>query len=151
MAMSEIHTASATISFARKLEEDSSQFYSMIAQRYPQGKDIFLSLAKENGKFITQFERAYYSVISDAIEGCFAFNINPDNHMITVEPPRDANYVAVLTQAIELESRMIEFYSEAAEQSKSLLADVPRAFSLIANKRESRRSELKSLLSKAKG
>ena len=41
-----------------------------------------------------------------------------------------------------------EFYTAAAEQSKSLMADVPRAFAMIARKRDSRISMLKSLLGK---
>ena len=72
----EINTSSATISFARKLEEDSTKFYEDLSQRYPKNEDVFLTFAKENRKYIVQIERAYYGVITDALEGCFAFNIN---------------------------------------------------------------------------
>jgi rubrerythrin len=51
-----------------------------------------------------------------------------------------------LERAIEMEEKIIKFYIDAAEQSKSLMADVPRAFKIVAKKRESRRSMLKSLL-----
>ena len=47
---------------------------------------------------------------------------------------------------MEIEEKSIEFYSAAAEQSKSLMADVPRAFAIIAKKRDNRRAILKSLL-----
>ncbi len=150
MAVKEINTASAAISFARKLEEDSSQFYQTLAQRYPQGQGRFLAFAKESAKFITQFETAYYSVISDALEGCFAFNLNPEKYELKVDLAPQARYTEALTQAVDLETRLIQFYSEATEQSKSLLADVPRAFALIIKKREARQAELNSLLSEAK-
>ena len=51
-------------------------------------------------------------------------------------------------KSIKIEEKIIEFYSTAAEQSKSLLADVPRVFTLIAKKRDNRKSIVKSLWDK---
>jgi len=142
----EINTASATISFAKKLEEDSAKFYEDLSRRYAKDEDVLLSFAKENRKNIVQVERAYYEVITDAIEGCFAFNINPDDYAFRTELTEKASYSDALGKAMEMEEKIIKFYSDAAEQSKSLMADVPRAFTLIARKREGRESKLKSLL-----
>ena len=141
----EINTASAAISFARKLEEDSAKFYEDLSQRYSKGADVFLSFAKENRKNIVQIERAYYGVITDAIEGCFAFNLNPDEYTLKTELAEEASFSEALDKAVEIEEKMIKFYSDAAEQSKSLMADVPRAFTLIARKREGRESKLRLL------
>jgi len=55
----EINTASAAISLAKKLEEDSAKFYEDLSQRYPKGKDAFLSFVTENRKNVIQIERAY--------------------------------------------------------------------------------------------
>jgi len=143
----EINTASAAISFASKLEEDSANFYEDLHQRYPKSKDVFLTFAKENRKNVVQIERAYYGVITDALEGCFAFNINSDEYTLKTELAEEASFPDALDKAVEIEEKMIKFYSDAAEQSKSLMADVPRAFTLIAMKREGRVSKLKSLLS----
>ena len=52
----------------------------ILSERFTKDKDVFLSFVKENGEYITQIERAYYGVITDAIEGCFAFNINPQEY-----------------------------------------------------------------------
>ncbi len=142
----EINTASATISFARKLEEDSAKFYEDLPQKYPKGEDVFLAFAKENRKNIVQFERAYYEVISDALEGCFAFNLNPEEYTLQTELAEAAGFSEALDQAVAIEERIIKFYSDAAEQSKSLMADVPRAFTLIVRKREGREAKLRSLL-----
>lgn len=142
----EINTASAAISFARKLEEDGVKLYEELAQRYPKSKDVSLAFAKENKKNVVQIERAYYGVITDALEGCFAFNMDTDEYQLDTETSKEASLSEALDKAVAIEERMIKFYSDAAEQSKSLMADVPRAFTLIARKREGRASKLRALL-----
>jgi len=141
-----LHTASETISFAKKLENESAKFYEDLSQRYAKEEELFISLSKENEKNVTQIERAYYGVISDAIEGCFAFDINPDEYIFETSLPEDASYSDTLNKAIEIEEKIIKFYSDAAEQSKSLMADVPRTFTIVAKKRNNRVTKLKSLL-----
>jgi len=140
----EINTCAAAISFTRKLEEESARFYEDLSQRYAKDADVLLSFAQENKKNIIQIERAYYEVISDALEGCFAFNINPDNYALETELAEGASYPEALKKAVEMEEKIIKFYSEAAEQSKSLMADVPRAFVRVAKKRDDRIAKLKS-------
>ena len=46
---------------------------------------------------------------------------------------------------MKIEEKIIEYYNVAAEQSKSLMADVPRAFKLVIKKRKKRQSTLKAL------
>ena len=140
-----LQTCSATISFCKKLEDESAKFYLNVAQRYAEGKDTFLSFVKENEKNVVQIQRTYYGVISDAIEGCFAFNINPDDYVLKTEVAAGASYAETLKQAVEMEEKMIKFYTDAAEQSKSLMADIPRAFLMVAKKRGNRVAKLKSL------
>jgi len=135
-----LNTASEVVSFARKLEEESAQFYEQLAKQDKEAKESWLSFASENKRNIAQIERAYYGVISDAIEGCFAFNINADEYKFGAELPK--NLSDAFKKAIELEQKLILFYQTAGEQSKSLMADVPRAFQAIAQKRENRLSAL---------
>ncbi len=146
----ELNTASEIISLTKKLEEDSAKFYEDLSQGFAKDKDILLSFAKENRKNIVQVERAYYGVITDAFEGCFSFKINPDNYALNTEVAKGSSYSKALEKAIEIEEKMINFYLTAAEQSKSLMADVPIAFAKIAKKRDARRSILKSLLGEPK-
>lgn len=143
-----LQTASAVISYAKKLESESAKFYENLSEKYAEAKDIFLSFAKENGKNVVQIERAYYGVITDAIEGCFAFATESDAYTVETSLAENASYNDVLEKAIDLEAKIGKFYSDAAEQSKPLMADVPRAFMLIAKKRTKRESELKSFLAK---
>lgn len=143
-----LQTASSVISFAKSLEDESAKFYEDLAQRYAQGKELSLSFAKENRKNMVEIERAYYGVITDAIEGCFAFDIEPDAYKIETALAEAASYHDALGKAIKLEEKIVKFYTDAAEQSKSLMADVPRAFTLIAKKRNNRIAKLRSLLGK---
>jgi rubrerythrin len=143
-----LNTASAVISFARKLEEDGIRLYEGLAQQYPQDKETWLALARENKKNIAQVERAYYEVITDALEGCFSFEMSTDEYTFEKELKEDTSYTDALDHALSMENRVIEFYSEAAKQSESLLADVPRALMLVAKKRGDRCSMLRSLLAK---
>jgi rubrerythrin len=143
-----INTCSGAMSFAKELENESAQFYQNLSQRFVKDKEVFLSFAKENGGYITQIERAYYGVITDAIEGCFAFHINPEEYAIKTELAEKASYSEALIKAIEIEEKIIKFYLDAAEQSKSLMADVPRAFRMVVKKRNNRQATLKALLDK---
>ena len=140
-----LQTASSVISFARKLEEEGVKYYQQLAESYPRNREIFGGFANDNRKFIVQTERAYYGVISDALEGCFAFDIDPDMYAIETACAEDKSYTYDRDKAIEIEEVTARFYADAAEQSQSLMADVPRTFSIIANKRSSRIANLKSL------
>ena len=122
-----LHTASEIISFAKRLENESAKFYEDLCQRYTKDEDVFLSFAKENGKNVVQIERAYYGVITDAIESCFSFKINPDEYTFKTELVEKASYSDALNKAVEM-------------------ADIPRAFALILKKRNNRGPKLRSLL-----
>jgi rubrerythrin len=141
----ELNTASQVISFAKKLEEDGARLYEGLAHRCTEDKETLISFAQENRKSVIQIERAYYGVITDALEGGFSFKVNPENYIPDTELDENASYFDILGKAIKMEEKTVQFYIDAAEQSKSLLADVPRAFLLVAKKRSRRIPQLKSL------
>jgi hypothetical protein len=144
-----LHTASEGVTLAKKLENDSAKFYEDLAQRYAKEAETFLSFAKDNKKNIVQTERVYFGVITDAIEGCYAFNLDTDNYILETAMPVGATLGDSVKRAIAIEDTIIKFYSDAAEQSKPLLADVPRAFALVARKRsEVRKPQLMALINK---
>ena len=146
----QINTCSGAISLSRELENESAKFYQELSKRFEKDKDLFLTFAKENAKYVTQIERAYYGVITDAIEGCFAFDLNPEDYQIKAVPSKDVSYTDALKEALAIEEKILKFYGVAAEQSKHLMADVPRNFTLVAKKRNERIPKLKELLEKAK-
>jgi len=143
----ELNTASETISFSRELEGESAKFYGNLAQKYADGKEEFLSFARENDKNITQVQRTYYGVISDALEGCFSFKgIDTDNYSVETKLPEGVSYAGALSMAVALEEIIVKFYMDAARVSKSLMADVPRVFERVAKKRNERILKLKALV-----
>jgi rubrerythrin len=145
MAIEEISTASAVMSLARKLEEEGAGFYSAVAEKFSQHRELLAGLAKENKRFISQAESTYYSVISDALDGTFCFRLNPESFNFKQDLATGLTLAQALEQAIQIEVQTRQFYSQAAEQSKGLLADVPRVFLQIAQKREARIANLRSL------
>jgi rubrerythrin len=145
----QLNTSASVISFAKQLEADSANFYEKIAERYPQAADFFRTFSKENNKYSTMIQRAYYGVITDAIEGCFAFGVETDKYTFEKEPAEGLRYADDLNQAIDMEQKVISFYNDAAEQSKAFMADVPRTFLIVAKKRKNREEKLRALLEKA--
>jgi rubrerythrin len=143
-----INTCSQVMSLAKELENESANFYKDLSKKFAKEKDLFLSFAEENGNYVTQIERAYYGVITDAFEGCFAFNIDPEKYSLKRELSEKTSLSDALKRALEIEEKMVQFYSDAAEQSKSLMADVPRSFKIVAKKRGNRQTALRSLLEK---
>jgi hypothetical protein len=140
-----IHTCSEGITLAKKLENDSAGLYEALSAKFSNESETFLAFAKENKKNIVQIERAYFGVITDAIEGCYAFNLNPEDYAINVNLKAGAARAEALKQAVKVEETIIQFYNQAAEQSQPLMADVPRNFSMIAKKRNARLTKLNSL------
>jgi rubrerythrin len=142
----QLNTSASVISFAKQLEADSAAFYEKMAEKYPKAAELFLAFSKENNKYTTMIERAYYGVITDAIEGCFAFSVETDKYTFEREPAKGLGYTDALNQAIDMEQKLISFYTDAAEQSKAFMADVPRTFLIVAKKRMNREDRLRALL-----
>jgi len=143
-----LHTTSEVISLARKFESESANFYRDLSRRYSKDEDVFTSFARENEGNIVQIERAYYGVITDAIEGGFAFDMESEDFTFEAALAKDASYSNALDKVISIENNIIKFYLDAARQSDALMADIPGAFRRVARKRENRRTVLKQLLDK---
>ena len=143
-----LNTASETISFLKDLESGSAGFYEALARSHQAESDLFLAFAKENKKNITNIQRTYFGVITDALEGCFAFEIDPEAYLIRTEATA-GSYADALRKALEMEETIVRFYLDAAGQSKCLMADVPRVMERIAKARGERRKRLQELLDKA--
>ena len=141
-----LHTCSEVVSLARNLETESAKLYERLAKDYPEQGALFASYAQENRKNIVIVERAYYGVITDAIEGCFAFQINPEDYVLDATVAPIMKYPEAIKKAISIEDNLIRYYTDAAEQGKSLMADMPRAFAALAKKRLIRRESLQSRL-----
>lgn len=143
--MGEEATCSAIISFASKLEDDSSKFYEQLAEKLTEERETFSEFAKECRKNKLLIVRTYQETITDALEACF-IKIDLHDYVAEATLNRDTRYLDALKTAIRLEEKASKFYFDAAEQSKSLLATIPRAFRKVAERRNNRKLKLKSLL-----
>lgn len=140
-----LRTASETLSFLRELEEKAAAFYEELARRFPENKEDFLAFAKENRKYNKQIQMAYQSVITDAIEGCYAFDLEAGDYALDTDLPETAGLAEAAGKALAIEEKIVACYTMGAEQSGSLLADVPRNFKIVVKKRNNRLEKLKSL------
>ncbi|MEM3641300.1 MAG: hypothetical protein QXH37_05220, partial [Candidatus Bathyarchaeia archaeon] len=96
----------------------------------------------------TLMERAYYGVITDALEACFSFKegLNSNSYEVRTEIAEDASYTEALKTALEIEETIRRAYIDAAVLSETLMADVPQTFKKIAQKRDDRIAKLKTLI-----
>ena len=141
-----LFTASSVIRFATQLEDDSARLYELLRERYPEHRDLFSSFITENAKHKVAIERAYYGVISDALEGCFSFqNLDTEEFVVYGGLPEHDTLAHAVEFIMSAEKRIVDFYVRAAESSKSLMADVPRVFHRIARKKADRITQLMSL------
>jgi hypothetical protein len=140
-------TASAVMSFAQRLEEDSAAFYRQLAQRWPEHAELFLEFAKECEKSRIHLTRTYQETITDALEACFCFEgMDLESHWAEAATAADLGLGDAIAVAVRLEDRASVFYHEVAQRSQSLLATIPRAFSRAAKVRDKRKSMLQSIV-----
>lgn len=145
--LKELSTAASVISFISKIELDSAELYEQLGERYGgELKEVFLSFANDNKKNEKSIKRAYYSVISDALETNFCFKGLVTGDVILPFLTEKASSSEALKASIKLENSIQVFYLKAAETSKSLLADVPRAIERVAKSRKTRLEKLSTLL-----
>lgn len=137
-----IKTSSEAISYARELESRGREFYEELARLFPQHAEEFSAFADENRKFSKHIERVYYSVITDAIEGGYAFSLSPEIYETDFSIDAGLSLPEAVETAKKVEEKAISFYQDAAEQSLSLMADIPRAFKFVAGKRVKRLNKL---------
>jgi hypothetical protein len=141
-----ISTASETISLANDLENQTASTYRTLASGFGNECPCFESFAAENVKTVAQVGRAYFGMITDAIEGCFAFDLDPDDYPVEVSASNIDTLGDALKMAIRLEETIGAFYRDASEQGKATMADIARTFATVARKRDERVKRLRLLL-----
>lgn len=137
-------TASAVITFAENLEEQTSKFYKQLAEKHlNQVFDSFTNESKKNGVFLV---RTYRETITDALEACFSFEDIVLPRIEIKEVKQDTTYEEDLKSAIKLEEDSVLFYREILKCSESLMSTIARSFEKVAKNREKRKQELETML-----
>ena len=141
----ELNTASAAVRFAKQLEDESRQVYERASEQFPDWQGTLAPYIRENKRNVGSIDRAYIGVVSDALDTQFAFEgIDTDDYTVLTDLPDSPDQVVVIMAANE--ETIIAFYRAAADSSRDLLADVPRAFDRIASKRSRRAEALRGLI-----
>ena len=140
----ELNTASAAVRFAKQLEDESREVYERVAERYPEWESTLAHFIRDNKRNVGSIDRAYIGVVSDALDTQFAFEgIDTDDYEIVTDLPDSPDQA--LDGLVANEETILAFYRAAADSSRDLLADVPRAFDRIALKRSQRIEILRTL------
>lgn len=145
----ELNTASATVAFYSRLEDQAEKFYEELArnEKYGKGRETFLAFARENKKHREMVLRVYREVVTDAIETCYSFTgLNESDYGVDTELTEDMGYSDILGIALKVEENIRKFCIDANERSRSLLADLPQAFEKVAKRKASRKLILELLL-----
>lgn len=140
----ELNTSAAVIAFISRIEEDSARLYEQWADRDESLKSVFLDFAKDNRKHEKNIKRAYYSVVTDALETNFCFK-GLSSDFAVPEAGEAATGADMVRTGLKLEQDIKDFYARAADMSRSLLADVPRAMDRVVKAREARLAKLAAL------
>jgi hypothetical protein len=141
-----LQTASETLSYMEQLQNQASAFYKTIIEKYGEDEEVYKTFIKENKRFTSDIMFSYRSVISDALEGCYAFDLESDDFVLDAELGSSSSYKDAIAKALAMEEKMIALYETGAEQSADLLADVPRAMLRVVKKiNKTRVPKLKSL------
>ena len=139
-------TASAIISFAQTLEDQSAKFYEELAALIPAHKDKLLGYGRESRKNKTLVLRTYQETITDALEACFSFEgVNLQHYAVGELSTTGCSPAQALANAVALEDKAIRFYSGVAAHCESLLGTIPRAFRRVAEARAKRLAELQGM------
>ena len=141
----ELNTSSAAISFAKQLEDESSTAFSKCAEMFPSWADTLGIFIRENKRHTSEVDRAYFSVVSDALDTGFSFTgIDSDDYKIEsiLDSGAQSDSLRIL---INNEERVIAYYSAAAQASRALLTDVARSFDRVTKRHRSRLGALGGL------
>jgi len=142
--MMECVTAASVITYLSKIESDSAKLYEQWGKLHEKLRDPFEAFAKANKKNEQRVKRAYYSVVSDALETGFCFkDLRAD--IVIPEFNKGASVSEVLNLAAKLEEEIQDFYVKAANSSRALLPDVPRQMDKVSQERSKRLEQLQAM------
>jgi rubrerythrin len=142
--MMECTTAASVITYVSKIELDSAKLYEQWGKLHEKLRDFFEAFAKGNRKHEQRVKRAYYSVVSDALETGFCFkDLTAD--IVMPEFSKGASVSEVLNLAVRLEKEIQNFYVKAANSSRALLPDVPRQMDKVSQERNKRVEQLQAM------
>ena len=144
-----LNTAASVISYVSKVEDESARFYTVVSQKDRSIGKLFSEFPRENKKYETNVKRAYYNMVSDALETGFCFQDLNDDIRIP-DPNVQVDRSVLLNASLQLETALLQFYRKAALAAKSLLGDLSRAMANVVRSREKRKLYIENALNNDK-
>ncbi len=143
-----LNTASGLIEYYTKYEDRIKSFYETLAEdeRCAANKELFKSMAEGNEKHKKEVLRAYYEVITDAIEACYIRSLDETKYEVDTEITPEMTYADILRKAVGIEEKSGGFCAEAYRCTSGLLADISVAFRRVSRWKAKRAEKLKELL-----
>jgi hypothetical protein len=141
----ELNTAASVIRYISKLEIESGEMYEKLGRLHEEFREPFSAFARENIKNEQRVKRAYYGVVSDALETGFCF-MGLQADISLPEFGKESVLIDLLKRILKLENEIKLFYAEAAHLSMSLLTDVSRECKKIANTRDRRIAQVAAMI-----
>lgn len=143
-----LNTASGLIEYYTKYEDRIKSFYETLAEdeRCAANKELFRSMAEESENHKKEVLRAYYEVITDAIEACYIRPLDETKYEVDTEITPEMTYADILRKAVDIEEKSGGFCAEAYRCTSGLLADISVAFRRVSRWKAKRAEKLKELL-----
>jgi len=143
-----VQTAAQVVRVAQEVEEKSYRFYERLSTEYPEKKEVFLSLAKENRRNKLWIQRSYNEAVSDVFEtGFCSGGLTVDAKLIRNTVAEVHSWQVAVEKALKMEEEIQTFYQNTANRLQSFLAGVSRTLGIIARRREKRLERIRALLS----
>ena len=140
-------TASAIITFAEDLEEQTAACYRALGERFPEQASQFERCTKRAERTRVEVVRTYRETVSDALETGFSFaDVDLNVYRRSWDAPEGDSLATVVEYLLAAERQAAAFYTEMAECSESLLATIPAAFRRAAKVRVQRMARLERMV-----
>lgn len=139
-----LQTTSQLLSQHQAIEEKQAKLYKELAKKHPEQAHVFEKLAKDSLRHRDMALRAYREGVTDAFEVGFLANpLNPDDYVLK-EPMGDLSEDAgIMISNMEV---VIRFCVDAANNTSTLLPDVPETFERLVKRKKRGIEPLKEIV-----
>ena len=139
-----LQTTSQLLSKHQAIEEKMADLFNSLAEKYPEHTQVFEKLAKDSLRHRDMALRAYREGVTDAFEVGFLANpLNPEDYLL--KEPMGALSEDAGTMISNMEV-VIRFCIDAANNTSTLLPDVPETFERLVKRKKRGIEQLKEIV-----
>ena len=138
-----LQTTSQLLSKHQAIEEKMADLFNSLAEKYPAQVQVFEKLAKDSLRHRDMALRAYREGVTDAFEVGFLANpLNPDDYVLREPEGGISEDAGTMISNMEV---VIRFCVDAANNSSTLLPDVPETFMRLVKRKKRSIEKMKEL------